>query len=152
MRTRPADLPDDELIVAAHRHWGLGLESVEYRPVGAGSHHWSAIDAAGTRWFLTVDDMTKRRIADTPSDALKKMRQTWETVRRLADSGVEFAVAPRRALNDTLLASVPPHYALTVFPYIDAEPLGPGGYEDDGERRRVLRLIGRLHAIQPIPN
>jgi hypothetical protein len=43
--------------------WGLPVTALEYRPAGWGSHHWDVRDAAGARWFVTVDELEKKRIA-----------------------------------------------------------------------------------------
>lgn len=147
MRSRPTDLPDAALIGALDRHWGIRVDALEYRPVGAGSHHWAAVDSAGTRWFLTVDDLDKGRIAATPDDAFEVLTRAWRTTHWLAGRGIEFAVAPVPPLGVRLS----PRYALAVFRHVDGEPLGPGGYEDDEDRRRVAEMLDRLHAVESCP-
>ncbi len=46
---------DRAALYAALREWELSITSLSYLPLGAGSHHYLARDAAGTRWFVTVD-------------------------------------------------------------------------------------------------
>lgn len=147
MRSRPADLSDGELVDAVRRHWGLRLESLEYRPVGAGSHHWDAVDSAGTPWFLTVDDLNKGRIAASPDEAFAVLKRAWRTVHWLEGEGIEFAVGPAPPLGIRLK----PRYALVVFPHVEGKPLGPGGYEDNDDRRRVAEMLRRLHELGPCP-
>jgi aminoglycoside phosphotransferase (APT) family kinase protein len=147
MRTRPGDISDAELIDALRRHWAIRAGSLEYRPVGAGSHHWVAIDSAGPRWFLTVDDLEKGRIAESPDEAFDVLGRAWRAVHWLQGEGIEFAVGPVPPLGVRLA----PRYALCVFPYVEGEPLGPGGYENDDDRRRVEELLARLHGLGPCP-
>ena len=42
MRTRPPEISDADVAALLQRSWGLAATSVEYRPVGFGSHHWAA--------------------------------------------------------------------------------------------------------------
>jgi hypothetical protein len=46
--TAPADLPEDLIGNALAQGWSVLAISVDYQPVGFGSHHWLAVDAAGT--------------------------------------------------------------------------------------------------------
>lgn len=57
MLTPPADLTEAALLAALAQGWGLDVASLEYQPVGWGSHHWDVTDAAGARWVVTVDDL-----------------------------------------------------------------------------------------------
>jgi uncharacterized glyoxalase superfamily protein PhnB len=65
--TRPDDLEDSVLTDAVRHGWGLATESLEYRPVGFGSHYWQATDSAGQRWFLTVDELDSKLLSSEDS-------------------------------------------------------------------------------------
>ena len=44
------------------RSWDIRAGSVQYRPVGWGSHHWEVTGVAGSRWFVTADDLENKRV------------------------------------------------------------------------------------------
>jgi spectinomycin phosphotransferase len=37
-------------------------------------------------------------------------------------------------------------YSVVVFPFVAAEPVGPGTYPEEGDRQTVLDMVGRIHA------
>ena len=96
MQTPPDDLSEDVLASVLVRDWGLACASMTYRPLGFGSHHWQIVDADGTRWFGTVDELeTKRHSADESLDtAFDRLRAALGAARALHDSGATFALAP----------------------------------------------------------
>ena len=47
MLSPPQDLPEDVLVPALARAWGVTAAAMAYRPVGFGSHHWQVTDAEG---------------------------------------------------------------------------------------------------------
>src|ERR1700730_5426260 len=64
MLTPPDDLPEAVLASALGRWWGMTVGSMAYRAVGWGSHHWEVADESGSRWFVTADELDKRRVRD----------------------------------------------------------------------------------------
>lgn len=60
--------------------WVFTAASLEYQPVGFGSHHWLATDATGRRLFATADDLAAKGVGNT---------------RRLRMPSVAFAVHSR---------------------------------------------------------
>lgn len=60
MQTPPPGLPEEVVAAVVADVWELPGVTAEYRPVGFGSHHWSLQDAAGRRWFASVDVLTGR--------------------------------------------------------------------------------------------
>ena len=71
VRTQPGDLPADELARVLFEHWAIGTATLDYLPIGFGSHHWDVV-AADERWFLTVDDLDlkhRSRVAPGPMHA-----------------------------------------------------------------------------------
>ena len=55
MQTQPRDLSVEALSTVLVAGWQIVAESIEYAPVGFGSHHWFVVDRSGQRWFLTAD-------------------------------------------------------------------------------------------------
>jgi len=66
MLAPPEDLAEPELRAAVTAQWSIVAESVEYAPVGFGSHHWVLAERGGRRWFVTGDAVVKsdQRLAD----------------------------------------------------------------------------------------
>ncbi len=60
--TPPSGLSDGDLVEVIERAWGIALASLEYRPVGFGSHHWVATDSRGLRHFVTVDKLSSESL------------------------------------------------------------------------------------------
>ena len=143
MLTEPADLDRAELAAAVERHWGLGELRFDYVPVGFGSHHWRA-----GAWFITVDDLAAGHQAypdpDSSFSALDRAYRTAAALRHGAD--LDFVVAPLPDSDGGVIRRLSERYAVTVFPYIDGEPSEWGAYTTIGERRRMCRILGRLHA------
>lgn len=148
MLTRPADLPDHEVIEALRVGWGLEQVGVEYSAVGFGSHHWRAVDDAKGRWFLSVDDVAaRRRSADeAPNDAYERLRTALLTARAARDSGAAFIVAPVRTTDGDVLHRIQNQYAAALYPFIDGRHHEFGNTLTQAERDRVLHFIGALHA------
>jgi hypothetical protein len=147
MLTRPADLPDAVLVGTLAEAWNLNIVSLEYRAVGFGSHHWSATDARGRRWFVTVDDLdAKRHSTDEPAEtAFERLRAALATARAVSEAGATFVVAPIPARDGTVVRRVSARFALALYPYIDGVSRS-GGYEAASDRLGVLELIVELHA------
>jgi hypothetical protein len=139
MHGPPTDLSDAELRTALLAGWRIEPISIEYAPVGFGSHHWIIVESASRRWFVTadtVDDTT--RVAD-----LSAALRTTLTLRR--DAGLEFVRAPVQQINGGLL-HVSGRYAIAVYPYLDVIAEMTDDYADD----RVVDLIIALHASTPV--
>lgn len=85
MFTEPDDLPGGALAGALQDLWGFTAVSLEYQPVGFGSHHWLATDAAGGRLYATADDLAaKRRTArETTDDAFGRLCHAFDTLQAM---------------------------------------------------------------------
>ena len=57
MLAPPDDLPDGALASALGHSWAIAVTSLEYWAVGWGSQHWDVADAAGSRLFVTADQV-----------------------------------------------------------------------------------------------
>jgi spectinomycin phosphotransferase len=143
----PRDLDRGEL-KAVLRHWGLNDPKLEYLPVGFGSHHWEAVDAAGERRFVSVDDLDAPFQAGPDRDgSFDALERAYKTTARLRDeAGLEFVVAPLRDDEGRLTRRLGDRYAVNVAPFLTGEPQASSQYESAEERRRMGTLLGRLHA------
>jgi spectinomycin phosphotransferase len=67
------------------------------RPVGAGGYHWVARSAAGSRWFVTADDLDgKPWLGDSRDEVFQRLRGALGTARALRDAaGLAFVAAPK---------------------------------------------------------
>jgi spectinomycin phosphotransferase/16S rRNA (guanine(1405)-N(7))-methyltransferase len=145
--TRPEGLPDALLLNAARGAWGLDVSSLEYQAVGFGSHHWTATDTRGDRWFLTVDDLVAKCWFpdDSTSSAFQRLKAAFHTARALSDAGGDFVVAPIVSLDGTVVRRITEGFALAIYPYIEGRAASDGEYETASDRLEVLSLILKLH-------
>jgi spectinomycin phosphotransferase len=138
--TAPSDL-DVATVAGALAHWGLREPQLRCLPVGFGSHHWRA-DAAGERWFVTVDDL---EVGFQAEDAFDTLEHAYRTAAALRDVGIEFVLAPLADDEGTPIRRLTARYAVSVTPFVDGTSTSWGAYESKDERRRVAELVGRLH-------
>jgi spectinomycin phosphotransferase/16S rRNA (guanine(1405)-N(7))-methyltransferase len=110
---------------------------LRYLPVGFGSHHWAASDAAGMSWFVTVDE-----IAD--NDAA--LRAALETAADLRAAGCAFVVAPVRTSVGAVLARYG-DFAVALYPHVDGETYAYGDFQSEAHRQAVLDILVALHAV-----
>lgn len=146
MRTEPVDLDLAEVRDALRDWWGLPVASLTYCPRGFGSHHWVAADAAGHRWFVTVDKLHTGRPGDATDEAFSALERAFQTAVTLRDEAhLEFVVAPLRARAGSVLRRLGSDYAVSLFPYLEGESSDFGEFRSERDRNDVLRLLGRLH-------
>jgi spectinomycin phosphotransferase len=150
--TEPDDLPKTILAGALQSHWRFTAVSVEYQPVGFGSHHWLATDGAGGRLFATANDLTaKRRTAqDTADDALDRLRHAFGTALALREeAGLDFVVAPLRTAAGPAVVRLSGRYSLVAHPYVTGTAAGEDGeFTHGGHRKDVVDLLIRLHGAR----
>lgn len=148
MRDRPEGVDDAELVSALADGWRLGIRSVAYLPVGAGSYHWSVVDDQGQAWFVTVNDLGVQE--ETRESAFAGLGRAFNTAFALSrDAGLEFVVAPVPARDAATVWRLNSRYAVSVFPTIDGEAghFGPHRSQDRGD---VLEMLIRLHHATPV--
>jgi len=117
MLTPPdAGLPPSVLSTSLERSWGMTVESIVYRPVGWGSHHWEAADTSGSRWFVTADELANKRMSEGEplTAAYARLRASLATARTLRDTGHTFVVAPVPAIDGEPLACVNAGFGVAV--------------------------------------
>jgi spectinomycin phosphotransferase/16S rRNA (guanine(1405)-N(7))-methyltransferase len=150
--TRPGDLQESAIAQTLERMWGFGVASLEYQPVGFGSHHWLATSAAGERLFATVDDLVAklRSVTDTTDAAFGRLAAALATALALRDrAGLSFVIAPVPAAGGQVVARLSDRYSLTVHPYINGPPAGQDGdFASDQDRRAVVDMLIQLHAAK----
>ncbi len=155
MFTAPPDLPADLIADALADGWALRATSLEYRPVGFGSHHWLATDARGNQLFVTVDDQALRLQggADTWDAAFGRLERALATALSLRrDAGLGFVLAPVVATSGALLIRLTERYSLAVHAYLDgAESRADGTFSSPADRLAVVGLLTRLHAAKATP-
>ena len=145
MRTRPASLDARDIAARIEAEWGLRAVRLRHMPVGGGSHHWVAVDARGSRQFVTVDDLARKPwFGAGHARALAGLEDAYRTARVLRDGGLNFVVAPIPAGSGRLLVRLGERHTVALFPFVDGRRLGrfdvPAGH-----RRAAVDLIARLH-------
>jgi spectinomycin phosphotransferase len=155
MLTEPPDLDRAELAALLERHWGLRDATLDYLPLGFGSHHWSAVVADGTRSFVTADDLEAGFQAGPDTDsAFAALERAYGTAAVLREeAGLDFVVAPLQDEEGSVIRRLSDRYAVTASPFVEGETSGFGAYESLEDRRRMGGVLGRLHAATAlVPN
>jgi spectinomycin phosphotransferase/16S rRNA (guanine(1405)-N(7))-methyltransferase len=144
--TPPADLPEQVLRSALEAGWSLRAETLEYQPVGFGSHHWALTDNTGERWFVTVDDLRTRRagIGEPLAACYDRLRASLATAQALKVAGLGFVVAPLPLGDGEPLAPLGEFFTVAVYPFVAGESFGWGNYTPE-HRRAVLELMVAVH-------
>lgn len=138
MRTEPADLDRAELSRLLAREWAFDAASLEYLPVGFGSHHWEASDGQRARRFVTADRLSSSWAGTDPESAFDALERAFRTAAALRDTaGLEFVVGPLGGRSGAFVHRLG-DFAVAVFPFVQGEPAE--------EPALVLRMLGRLHA------
>ena len=146
--SEPRDLGRAALADALEQHWGIRAERLEYLPIGFGSHHWEAVGADGSRWFVSADDLRAGHHAGrAPDEVFVVLDRAFRTAATLRDdAGLEFVLAPVASGGGPVLRRINPRYAIRVEPFVDGAAGEFGDFERPEERRRMGTLLGRLHA------
>jgi spectinomycin phosphotransferase len=139
MRKPPADLAESDLVAALRAGWGLDAATIEFLPVGAGSHHWSV---AG-RWFAKVDDLGFHP-PERPAE-FARIRASLRTAFSLReDSGLDFVLAPLPDESGEVLRRLSPRYALSLYPLLQGES-GAFAPHPPADRAEIATMLARLH-------
>lgn len=134
VRTPPSDLDESDVAVAVADHWSVGAGTIEYVPLGFGSHHWLLTDTSGQRWFVTAD-----AVAGSAA-RLSELRAALATALGLRHRcRLDFVVAPLAGSSDQLLA-VTGRYAVALYPYLERITPAPA------EAQQILGMIIAVHA------
>jgi spectinomycin phosphotransferase len=134
---RPEGVEDADLAATLSDQWTLAGVALEYLPVGFGGYHWLATEPTGARWFITVSDLGREYGAE--------LEPAMETAARLAETGLEFVVAPARSRSGGTVARLGPGFGVTVFGYVPGTPGHWGDAPGVADRLRVIEMLARLH-------
>ncbi|MGP4110313.1 phosphotransferase [Streptomyces sp. 4N509B] len=136
MKDRPADIDDAALVEALRGGWGLTVPEggLRYAPVGFGDHHWQAVDAAGTRWFVTV---AARR------DGL--LRALGVAAWLADEAGLDFVVAPVPTRDGAPLRPLGERHSVALYPFVEGEPGEFGDVVTAPRRAELVALLAELH-------
>ena len=147
MLTRPAGLCDGDVEKVIEEAWGIAVTSLEYRPIGFGSHHWAASGARGVRHFVTVDELSaESRGRDEVSVLGLHLRPALTAATDLRAFGCRFVVAPIATKTDGPFARFD-RYAVALYPFIDGQGFSFEEPFGEADRERVLELVAALHMV-----
>lgn len=146
MYDEPSGIDRARLIDAFNARWGIPVDSLRYEPLGFGTHHYSARDPTGKRWFVNVDELhAKTWLGTNPDDACEGLDLALRTALELRSAGLEFVHAPTPSRDGDVLVRVD-DFAMSVYGFVDGRPGSFDENLDEAERRSLLDALGRLHA------
>jgi spectinomycin phosphotransferase len=149
VRDLPSELETDSVVEALADGWGFDADAIEYAAVGAGSYHWLATDGAGTRRFVTVDDLDQKRwLGETRDAARVALARAFGTAAALRRAGLEFVVAPIRTASGEPLHPIGSRHTAALFPFVDGRGGSWGPYEP-GSSAAVVSMLAELHRAVP---
>lgn len=152
MLTQPEDLTEGHIWAELAASWSFTAETLSYLPVGFGSHHWRATDAAGRQLFLIVHDLPRMLHSqlDTAEAAFGRLETAFGCASSLRrDANLDFVIAPLPTVSGKLARRLSGRYSLAACPYLtDCEP-GHDGEFPAADRPAVVRLLADLHRATP---
>ena len=147
MLTPPAGLSDGDLEEVLEQAWGIAVDSLEYRPVGFGSHHWVATDNLGLRHFVTVDELSSEsRFGDEVSVLGLHLRPALAAATDLRAFGCSFVVAPISTKAQDPFVQFE-SYAVALFPFIEGQSFTFEESFGEADRERILEVVTALHRV-----
>jgi len=147
MQDRPEDI-DEGALRSALSAWGFEAACLTHAPVGFGDHHWTAVDARGRRWFVTVADLAEKPHCGIGVEAaVKGLRRAMDTASALG--AMDFVVAPLRTTHGETLRRLGERYAISVFLYVAGTPGHVGQARTPRERGLVVDMLAELHQVPP---
>jgi spectinomycin phosphotransferase len=151
VRAKPPDeFETSALIDFLADGWGLEVEAVDYAAVGGGSYHWVVDDAAGTRSFVTGDDLdVKSWLGDTREAAFDGLVRAFDTALALRQAGLGFVAAPILTGAGETVRRFGTHHSIALFPFVDGQA-GTFGHYETAERAAVLTMLADLHEATPV--
>lgn len=146
MLTPPDGLTEAAVIAALRRCWGLTVTSLAYQAVGWGSHHWAATGPAATRWFVTIDDLESKQLADDEplTAAFTRLRASLTAAAALRSGGATFAVSPTATTDGEPVTRLSDRFAMAVYPFVDGQSFTWDEFPD-WHRRALLGLVTAVH-------
>ena len=149
MLAPPKDLTEASLAATLARGWGIEVAGLEYRALGFGSHHWEVVEAGGARWFVTVDELSRRRSTEQETNAQVQARLAASigAARTLRNASAEFdfVVAPVPSLDGEVLLPAAEGFAAAVYPLLEGESFRWGPFRYDDQLAAVVAMLISLH-------
>jgi spectinomycin phosphotransferase/16S rRNA (guanine(1405)-N(7))-methyltransferase len=145
--TPPTGLSSGDLEEVIEQAWGVAVDSLEYRPVGFGSHHWVVTDNLGLRHFVTVDELSSEsRLGDEVSVLGLHLRSALTAAIDLRAFGCGFVVAPITTRSHDPLVQFD-SYAVALFPFIEGQSFSFEESFGEVDRERILEVVAALHKV-----
>jgi spectinomycin phosphotransferase len=149
--TPPVGLDETVVAEAAASSWGLQV-TLRYTAIGAGSYHWLATTPAGTRYFLTADDLLdKPWLGADPDQVFSGLGAAFGTALALRqNAGLPFVVAPMPALSGEVACRLTTRYSLAVFPFVNGQSGRWGDAVTAHDADALADVLARLHQATPV--
>lgn len=144
MNTLPP-LEVDALRAALRSSWGFTAQSLDYAPLGFGAYHWVAAGADGARRFVTVDDLTMKRLPGDCDATFAALEGAYRSARVLYEAGLDFIVAPLPAETGAVVERLGERFCVTVFPFVEGRASPDGRFLSDRDRVAVMERVRELH-------
>jgi hypothetical protein len=139
VKALPEGFETGALVGAVAKGWAFDAETIDFAPVGFGSYHWVARDAAGTRAFVTVDDLDRKAwLGDTRESVFDGLSRAFGSAVALRDAGLGFVLAPILTSEGEAVRRIGPRHSIAVFPFVE----GRAGVSSTTPRRSE-RLFSR---------
>ena len=146
MKELPDGFETSALIEPLALGWGFNVETLEYAPVGFGSYHWVATDAAGRRVFVTVDDLDRKpALGRTRGAAFDGLTRAFASAVALSAAGLAFVCAPEPTREGDPLRRIGDRHTVAVFPFVEGEAGRQFEYDAAEVRAAVVTMLARLH-------
>jgi aminoglycoside phosphotransferase (APT) family kinase protein len=142
----PDDLNQAQLAEALLCGWGIQVATMTYLAVGWGSHHFDVTAGDRSRWFVTVDELERKRSGEHESlaDGFARLSASLRSAAALRAAGRVFVVAPVPAAGDEPAARFGGHFAVAVYPFLAGEGFGWGRWTA-ALRAGMLAMIAEVH-------
>ncbi|HET9172548.1 MAG TPA: aminoglycoside phosphotransferase family protein [Actinospica sp.] len=150
MLAPPKGLTEDALAATLSRGWGIEVAGLEYRAVGFGSHHWEVVEAGGARWFVTVDELARRRHAadETYAQIQARLAAGIGAARALRNLGerYDFVVAPVPSLDGAVVIPAREGFCVAVYPLLEGESFRWGEFRYEDQLPAVAAMLIDVHS------
>lgn len=146
MLIQPPDLPNSLVAEIVESAWAISVESIQYAPVGFGSHHWR-ISGGERDWFVSVDVASPG--GDTGAKgAAERLIAALAAALSLNEFGLTFVIAPVAMSSGEILAPIGDRYLAALYPFVNGRTFEWGRFPDAGSR---LAMLDRLVALHTAP-
>ena len=146
MRVPPEDVETSALIDSLADGWGFDVATIDYAAVGFGSYHWVATDVAGTRGFVTVDDLERKPwLGDTRESAFDGLIRAFGSAVTLREAGLSFVLAPILTRDLETVRRIGARHSIALFPFVEGQAGRFGEYDTPEERAAVVTMLAQLH-------